>query len=75
MRIKGKDAAALLERVSVVDTKALSKNQATLSLLMTREGTIRDDFIITKMSDTEFHLVLNAGCKVTDLDFIEFVRS
>lgn len=42
---------------------------------MTDKGTIKDDCIITKMSDAEFHVVLNAGCKFTDLAHIEAVKS
>ena len=44
-------------------------------MLMTEKGTIKDDCIVTKMSDSEFHVVLNAGCKLTDLAHIEAVRS
>lgn len=36
-------------------------------MLMTRAGTIKDDCIITKITDTEFNVVLNAGCKDTDI--------
>ena len=75
VRFRGKDAAALLERCTVVDTQVLRKNQASLSMLMTEKGTIKDDCIITKMSDTEFHVVLNAGCKFTDLAHIESVKT
>lgn len=75
VRFKGRDAAALLERATVVDTYALKPGQASLSLLMTDKGTIKDDCIITKVSDTEFYVVLNAGCKVTDLaHFDELIR-
>jgi glycine cleavage system aminomethyltransferase T len=42
---------------------------------MTRQGTIKDDCIITKMSNSEFHVVLNADCKFADLAYIEFVRA
>jgi aminomethyltransferase len=75
VRFRGKDSAALLERCTVVDTQGLKKNQASLSMLMLDKGTIKDDCIITKMSDVEFHVVLNAGCKFTDLAHIEAVKS
>lgn len=32
-----------------------------------------DDCIITKVSDTEFYVVLNAGCKEKDLAYFESV--
>lgn len=38
---------------------------------MTESGTIKDDCIITKVSETEFYVVINAGCKITDLAHID----
>ena len=63
VRFKGSGAAELLERATVVDTYALRPGQASLSLLLSEKGTIMDDCIITKVSDSEFYVVLNAGCK------------
>lgn len=37
---------------------------------MLENGGIKDDCIITKLSDNEFYVVLNAGCKTTDLEHI-----
>jgi len=34
---------------------------------MSDHGTIKDDCIITKVSETEFYVVINAGCKQSDL--------
>ncbi len=67
VRFRGKDAAALLERVTVADLQALTPGKACLSLVMSDQGTIKDDCIITKVSETEFYVVINAGCKHTDL--------
>ena len=67
VRVKGRDAAKFLEKMTVVDTQALAPTQASLSLLMLETGGIKDDCIITKVSDNEFYVVLNAGCKETDL--------
>lgn len=38
---------------------------------MTDKGTIKDDCIITKVNEEEFYVVINAGCKVTDLAHID----
>ena len=35
---------------------------------MTPEGGVKDDCIITKVSEEEFHVVLNAGCKHSDIE-------
>ena len=71
VRFRGKDAAALLERATVVDTKNLKPGQASLSLLMNEKGGIKDDCIITKVTEDEFYVVINAGCKITDLAHID----
>ena len=68
VRVKGKDAAAFLEKVTVVDTQNLAPGQASLSLIMLESGGIKDDCIITKVADDDFYVVLNAGCKETDLE-------
>ena len=71
MRFRGKDAAKLLEKMTVVDTEALQPGQGSLSLLMLENGGIKDDCIITKLSEDDFYVVLNAGCKFTDMDHIK----
>jgi len=40
---------------------------ACLSLLMLETGGIKDDCIITKVKENDFYVVLNAGCKMTDM--------
>ena len=70
VRFRGKDAAKLLELVTVVDTATLQPGQGSLSLLMLEDGGIKDDCIITKMADDDYYVVLNAGCKFTDLEHI-----
>lgn len=36
-------------------------------MIMLESGGIKDDCIVTKISDNDFYVVLNAGCKETDL--------
>lgn len=38
---------------------------------MLENGGIKDDCIITKLDEDDFFVVLNAGCKETDLEHIE----
>ena len=68
--IKGKDAAAFLEKMTVADVQGLEKGKATLSLLMNEKGGIKDDCIITKDEEDKFFVVLNAGCKDKDLEHL-----
>jgi len=37
---------------------------------MLENGGIKDDCIVTKLKEDDYYVVLNAGCKVTDLDHI-----
>lgn len=41
---------------------------------MNEHGGIKDDCIITKDEDNSFFVVLNAGCKDKDLDFLKYHR-
>ena len=70
VRIKGKDAAAFLERLTVADVQSLVPGKATLSLIMNEKGGINDDCIITKVADDHFFMVINAGCKDNDLAYM-----
>ena len=70
VHFRGKDAAKFLERVTVVDTQALRPGQASLSLLMNEMGGVKDDCIITKVDENHFYVVLNAGCKMKDMQHI-----
>lgn len=75
VRVTGRDAASFLEKMTVIDTQALVPGQASLSLLMLESGGIKDDCIITKVADDDFYVVLNAGCKETDLAHIAAFKS
>jgi aminomethyltransferase len=57
--------------MTVVDTQALHHGKASLSLLMNDKGGINDDCIITKVSDTHYYVVLNAGCKDADMNHMK----
>jgi len=69
--IKGEDAAAFLEKVTVVDTKALKPGKCSLSVIMNENGGIVDDCIVNKVTEEHFYVVLNAGCKHKDIAHFE----
>ncbi|KAJ3197399.1 hypothetical protein HK101_003825 [Irineochytrium annulatum] len=60
-RWSGKDAARFLETLVVADTSALPAGQSTLSVFTNEEGGIVDDTVITRIDDTTFGVVNNAG--------------
>jgi len=78
IRFSGADAAALLQRVLPANIDGMSIGQCKYTLLLNENGTVRDDLIIMKLSETAFILVINAGhdiscernSKLSDADFI-----
>lgn len=75
VRIHGKDAAEFLEYFTVADVQSLENGKATLSLIMNEKGGINDDCIITKDQDNKFFVVINAGCKDKDLEYMRAIKS
>ena len=53
----------------------MPKDKATLSLIMNENGGVVDDCIMTRISDTEFFIVLNAGRKHKDLEHLHKYKS
>lgn len=66
IRFKGKDAEALLDRVLPANVGSMKIGQCKYTLLLTEKGTVLDDLIIMRISETEFILVINAGHDITD---------
>lgn len=69
--IEGAGSAAMLESVVPVDVEALAINQQTYALLTTEQGGVLDDLIITRWSEDQFFLVVNAGCKTQDVAHLQ----
>lgn len=69
--VKGPQAAAFLEKVTPIDTKALAPYTSSLLVLLNEKGGVIDDTIITKHADNEFYMVTNAGCRAKDVAFLD----
>lgn len=68
--IEGKDVAKFLSYITPTDFSLSTQNLAKYTVLTNPEGGIIDDLIITKLTDEKFFIVLNAGCKEKDADWI-----
>nr|WP_040481816.1 glycine cleavage system aminomethyltransferase GcvT [Luminiphilus syltensis] len=68
--IRGDVATAELEALVPADLAALPDHHAVYSLLLNQEGGVLDDLIITRWADDSFFLVVNADCKVADVDHL-----
>jgi len=69
LRLVGDDAAAALETLVPVDVVGLAEGKQRYALFTNDAGGILDDLMVTRRGDHLF-LVVNAGCKVADLDHL-----
>lgn len=68
--VRGKDAQAFLQKISSNSVGKLKVGQAQYSCIPNLTGGIVDDFILYKMSDEEYMMVVNAGNIQKDWDWI-----
>ena len=71
-KFKGATAAAFLQHITPATLGAdkMKPFTSTLSVLLSPEGGILDDLIITKHGEDEFYVVTNAGRRDEDLEYI-----
>jgi aminomethyltransferase len=65
--VSGTEACTQLEKLMPADLVSLPMHKQTYSLLTNAKGGVIDDLIVTRWSETEFMLVINAGCKDKDI--------
>jgi hypothetical protein len=70
-KLSGPLAARFLETITPSALANLPKYTSTLSCLLSENGGIVDDTVITRVGDSAFYFVTNAGCREGDLAFIE----
>ena len=68
--VEGEGAARALEKLMPVDLESLAINQQTYATLTNEQGGVMDDLIVTRWAENTFFLVVNAGCKMQDLEHI-----
>ncbi|TKY90661.1 hypothetical protein EX895_000659 [Sporisorium graminicola] len=66
-KFKGPGALKFLQHLTPASLTSLPAFSSTLSVLMSEQGGILDDLIITKHADDSFYVVTNAGCRADDL--------
>ena len=64
--VTGSGAAALLGRACPIDAGALEPSQSKLTFFLDEKAGILDDLIVTRLGDTRFMVVANAGNAVAD---------
>ncbi len=69
--LSGADPAKALERVTPADVIGLAPGMQRYGLLLNDQGTIKDDFMFTKLvGEADMYLVVNAGTKEGDYAYI-----
>ena len=68
--IEGANVAQFLSKITPTDFTLSTNFLAKYTVLTNEEGGIIDDLIITKINDENFFIVLNAGCKEKDANWI-----
>lgn len=69
--ITGAGTQDFLEKITPSSFSKLGINRTKYTVLTNHEGGIIDDLMVTKTGEDEFHLVINAGCKDKDIDWIK----
>ncbi len=70
IRVHGPEALAAIQRMTMNDASKLSIGQCQYSALLYPEGTFVDDVIVHKMGDNDYLLVINAGTREKDVNWV-----
>jgi aminomethyltransferase len=72
IQLRGPSSLAAVQKISMNDASKLAIGQAHYSALLYPEGTFVDDVIVHKLSENDYLLVINAGTREKD---VQWVRS
>lgn len=68
--LEGSEAAEFLSKITPTNFTNVAAYSAKYTVLTNHQGGIIDDLIITRLSNDKFFIVLNAGCKAKDANWI-----
>ncbi|MDO5654890.1 MAG: glycine cleavage system aminomethyltransferase GcvT [Flavobacteriaceae bacterium] len=69
-RVSGENAETFLQKITTNDVSKVKIGQAQYSCMTNEHGGIIDDLIIYKMDNSDYMLVVNAGCLDKDWEWI-----
>ena len=70
IRLAGPQALAAVQHISMNDASRLAVGQAQYSALLYPQGTFVDDVIVHRLADDEYLLVINAGTREKDFNWV-----
>jgi aminomethyltransferase len=70
IRLQGPEALAAVQHISMNDASRLAIGQAQYSALLYPQGTFVDDVIVHRLGEDEYLLVINAGTREKDFNWV-----
>jgi aminomethyltransferase len=70
LRFRGRHARRLLERVCTRRVSDMVEGQARYSLICNEQGGVKDDVLVYRMDDDDFHMVVNASNREKIVDHV-----
>ena len=70
IQLRGPGSLAAINQLSMNDASMLEVGQAHYSAMLTPDGTFVDDIIVHKLSDNDFLIVINAGTREKDMQWV-----
>jgi aminomethyltransferase len=70
IQFRGPGSLAAIQAISMNDASRLSVGQAQYSAMLYPQGTFVDDILVHKFSDNDYLLVINAGTRAKDYQWI-----
>jgi aminomethyltransferase len=70
IKLAGREALPAVQHISMNDASRLAIGQAQYSALLYPEGTFVDDVIVHRLSEDEYLLVINAGTREKDFNWV-----
>jgi aminomethyltransferase len=70
IRVHGSEALAAVQHMTMNDASKLATGQCQYSALLYPQGTFVDDVIVHKLGDDDYLLVINAGTREKDVNWV-----
>jgi aminomethyltransferase len=70
IRLRGPEALAAVQHISMNDASRLAIGQAQYSALLYPQGTFVDDVIVHRLGEDDYLLVINAGTREKDFNWV-----
>jgi aminomethyltransferase len=70
IRVHGREALPAIQHATMNDASTLVDGKAQYSALLHPEGTFVDDIIVHKLADNDYLIVINAGTREKDVDWV-----